>query len=158
MSVAEVTVENFCSGKMAPSNEISGSYDNNVRRQEQLKPTEAQSSNGFMPNLISEKSNHDVDIVTSSILHDPSDPLDPHNWSTWKKRSVFLALMSSSILCDGGMTWGATLFVAQTFEWHISIPTSSTSMNYGILLQGFGGVFAVPFIEHFGRSEPLAKA
>ncbi|KAH6664072.1 putative MFS transporter [Halenospora varia] len=104
-----------------------------------------------MPNLISEKSNQDVDIVTSSILHDPSDPLDPHNWSPWKKRSVFLALMSSSILCDGGMTWGATLFVAQTFEWHISIPTSSTSMNYGILLQGFGGVFAVPFIEHFGR-------
>jgi MFS family permease len=61
------------------------------------------------------------------------------------------ALMSSSILCDGGMTWGASLFVAQTFEWNISMTKSTTSVNWGLLMQGLGGVFAVPFIEHFGR-------
>lgn len=32
---------------------------------------------------------------------DPSDPLNPQNWSPWRKRLLFLALMSSSILADG---------------------------------------------------------
>lgn len=50
------------------------------------------------------------------------------------------------------MTWGATMVVPQSFEWHISIDKSATSMNYGILLQGFGGILAVPLIEAYGRS------
>lgn len=29
------------------------------------------------------------------------DENDPRNWNPWKKRMVFLALMSSSILADG---------------------------------------------------------
>lgn len=49
------------------------------------------------------------------------------------------------------MTWGATLIVAQAEDWGVSVNHSSTSMNYGILLQGFGGIFAVPFIEAYGR-------
>jgi hypothetical protein len=32
---------------------------------------------------------------------DPDDLLDPQNWSVWRKRLVFISLMSSSILCDG---------------------------------------------------------
>lgn len=32
---------------------------------------------------------------------DLNDALDPQNWTAWRKRMVFLALMSSSILCDG---------------------------------------------------------
>jgi hypothetical protein len=48
------------------------------------------------------------------------------------------------------MTWGATLVVPQAIEWQISITHSATSLNYGILLQGFGGILAVPFIEAFG--------
>ena len=35
------------------------------------------------------------------IFADPADELDPQNWKPWKKRLVFIALMSSSILCDG---------------------------------------------------------
>ena len=35
------------------------------------------------------------------IVADPADELDPRNWKPWKKRLVFIALMSSSILCDG---------------------------------------------------------
>lgn len=49
------------------------------------------------------------------------------------------------------MTWGATLIVTQAEDWGVSINYSATSMNYGILLQGFGGIFAVPFIEAYGR-------
>lgn len=49
------------------------------------------------------------------------------------------------------MTWGATLIVPQAIEWQITIPKSATSLNYGILLQGFGGIFAVPFIDAYGR-------
>jgi hypothetical protein len=56
-----------------------------------------------------------------------------------------------SLTASSGMTWGATLIVPQSFEFHTSIDKSATSMNYGILLQGFGGVFAVPLIEAFGR-------
>jgi hypothetical protein len=52
------------------------------------------------------------------------------------------------------MTWGATLIVTQAEDWGVSINYSSTSMNYGILLQGFGGIFAVPFIEAYGRYLP----
>jgi hypothetical protein len=38
-----------------------------------------------------------------SILEGPdaNDPHNPQNWSPWKKRLLFLALMSSSILADG---------------------------------------------------------
>ncbi|KIW21288.1 hypothetical protein PV08_01868 [Exophiala spinifera] len=79
------------------------------------------------------------------------DSQSPQNWSPWKKRLLFLALMSSSILADGGMTYGATLVAPQAFEWHTSISHSATSLNYGILLQGFGGIIAVPFIDAYGR-------
>jgi MFS family permease len=82
---------------------------------------------------------------------DPSDTSNPQNWSPWRKRLVFVALMSSSILCDGGMTWGATLIVPQAMQWKISINKSATSLNYGILLQGVGGILAVPFMDAFGR-------
>lgn len=54
------------------------------------------------------------------------------------------------------MTWGATLIVTQAEDWDISINHSATSMNYGILLQGFGGIFAVPLIEAYGRYSSLS--
>ncbi|KAL1847765.1 hypothetical protein Plec18170_008426 [Paecilomyces lecythidis] len=82
---------------------------------------------------------------------DRNDAADPRNWSPWKKGLLFAALMSSSFLADGAMTWGATMVVPQALEWKISTTHSATSMNYGILLQGFGGIFAVPFIEAYGR-------
>lgn len=49
------------------------------------------------------------------------------------------------------MTWGATLIVPQAMEWGISVDYSATSMNYGMLLQGVGGLMAIPLIEAFGR-------
>lgn len=49
------------------------------------------------------------------------------------------------------MTWGATLIVPQAIEWQTTITHSATSLNYGILLQGFGGIFAVPLINAYGR-------
>jgi len=55
------------------------------------------------------------------------------------------------LTAHSGMTWGATMIVPQAIEWGISIDQSATSMNYGILLQGFGGIFAVPLIEAYGR-------
>ncbi|KAK5189460.1 hypothetical protein LTR96_010136 [Exophiala xenobiotica] len=93
------------------------------------------------------------DSSEPSILEGPdrNDDRNPQNWSPWKKRLIFLALMSSSILADGGMTWGATLVAAQAGEWKMSITHSATSLNYGILLQGFGGIFAVPLIDAYGR-------
>lgn len=97
------------------------------------------------------KSELNIDIISAALDPNPNDPLNPQNWPKWKKNTVFFALMSSSILCDGGMTWGASLFVANAKQWHIPMSLSTTSVNYGILLQGFGGVFAVPFIEHYGR-------
>jgi hypothetical protein len=36
-------------------------------------------------------------------------------------------------------------------QWQIGVDKAATSMNYGILLQGFGGIFAVPLIEAYGR-------
>jgi hypothetical protein len=49
------------------------------------------------------------------------------------------------------MTWGATLIVPQALEWEVSVDHSATSMNYGILLQGVGGLIAIPLIEAYGR-------
>jgi MFS family permease len=49
------------------------------------------------------------------------------------------------------MTWGATLIAAQAQEWHISLSKAATSLNYGILLQGIGGVLAVPLMDAYGR-------
>ncbi|CAG8092752.1 unnamed protein product [Penicillium salamii] len=49
------------------------------------------------------------------------------------------------------MVWGGTLVTEQAMDWGVSVTHSATSMNYGILLQGFGGIFAVPLIEAYGR-------
>ncbi len=49
------------------------------------------------------------------------------------------------------MVWGATLVVPQALEWKIAITHSATSLNYGILLQGIGGLLAIPLIDAFGR-------
>jgi hypothetical protein len=101
--------------------------------------------------LEDKKTNVAIHDLTVSLDPDPNDAQNPQNWPKWRKNTVFLALMSSSILCDGGVTWGASLFVAQAIQWDITLAKSSTSINYGLLLNGLGGVFAVPFIESFGR-------
>jgi hypothetical protein len=49
------------------------------------------------------------------------------------------------------MVWGSTLITQQAIDWNITVNHSATSMNWGILLQGFGGIFAVPLIEAYGR-------
>jgi hypothetical protein len=49
------------------------------------------------------------------------------------------------------MTWGATLVVPQAVEWHITPQDAATSLNYGILLQGIGGLLAVPLMDALGR-------
>ena len=49
------------------------------------------------------------------------------------------------------MIWGATLVVPQAIEWKTSVAHSATSLNYGILLQGIGGIIAVPLIDAYGR-------
>ncbi|KAI1831935.1 hypothetical protein DTO006G1_9429 [Penicillium roqueforti] len=79
------------------------------------------------------------------------DPLNPRNWSSARKTMLFVSLMTSSLLADGAMVWGGTLVTEQAMDWNITIAHSATSMNYGILLQGFGGIFAVPLIEAYGR-------
>ncbi|RAL07121.1 putative MFS transporter [Aspergillus homomorphus CBS 101889] len=83
--------------------------------------------------------------------HDEDAQLNPRHWHPWKKRFLFFALMSSSILADGGMTWGATLIVPQALDWDITVNQSATTMNYGMLLQGVGGLMAIPLIEAYGR-------
>ena len=59
--------------------------------------------------------------------------------------------INSKVTDDSGMTWGATLIVPQAMEWGVSVDYSATSMNYGMLLQGVGGLMAIPLIEAFGR-------
>ena len=49
------------------------------------------------------------------------------------------------------MTWGATLVAPQAIEWHTTPQHAATSLNYGILLQGIGGLLAVPLMDAFGR-------
>lgn len=79
------------------------------------------------------------------------DPQNPRNWSFTRKTLLFVSLMSSSLLADGAMVWGSTLVTQQAMDWKITVDHSATSMNWGILLQGFGGIFAVPLIEAYGR-------
>ncbi|EKV11584.1 MFS transporter, putative [Penicillium digitatum PHI26] len=79
------------------------------------------------------------------------DALKPRNWSSKRKTMLFVSLMTSSLLADGAMVWGGTLVTEQAVAWDTSITHSATSMNYGILLQGLGGIFAVPLIEAYGR-------
>lgn len=102
----------------------------------------------------------EMDSPSLSTLHESCsrvgskgemDEQNPQNWSNTRKTLLFIALMSSSLLADGAMVWGGTLITPQAMEWGISINKSATSMNYGILLQGFGGIFAVPLIEAYGR-------
>ncbi|KAL3471135.1 major facilitator superfamily domain-containing protein [Aspergillus californicus] len=90
------------------------------------------------------------DLQTVELPGDDEER-SPRHWSPWKKRLLFISLMSSSVLADGGMTWGATLIVDQALEWGISVDKSATSMNYGMLLQGVGGLMAIPLIEAYGR-------
>ena len=43
------------------------------------------------------------DEVHGPTAPDPTNNLNPQNWSPWKKRFLFCALLSSSILCDGSV-------------------------------------------------------
>ncbi|KAI9739730.1 MAG: hypothetical protein M1834_006449 [Cirrosporium novae-zelandiae] len=79
------------------------------------------------------------------------DPEDPLNWSWARKHRVLLALILPSLLGDAGMAWGATLFEAQAETWNISVSKASTSLNWGIFLQGPGGLLIVPLIQRYGR-------
>ncbi|KAL3457189.1 polyamine transporter [Aspergillus heterothallicus] len=92
-----------------------------------------------------------TELPPSTPMSEDEGGRSPRNWSPWKKRLLFISLMTSSILCDGAMTWGSTLIVDQAIEWQISVDKSATSMNYGILLQGIGGLIAIPLIEAYGR-------
>lgn len=105
----------------------------------------------------SSQENNSISTCDTAVALDPNDVQNPQNWSPRRKNAVFIALMSSSILCDGGVAWGASLFVAQALEWNISVARSSTSINYGLLMNGLGGVIAVPFIESFGRFATARK-
>jgi hypothetical protein len=62
-----------------------------------------------------------------------------------------LYLNRSPLTFSSAMVWGSTLITQQAIDWNITVNHSATSMNWGILLQGFGGIFAVPLIEAYGR-------
>lgn len=67
---------------------------------------------------------------------------------------MYTLLVAVLVVIDhdySGMTWGATLIVPQALEWRIAITHSAHSLNYGILLQGIGGVLFMPLIDAFGR-------
>ncbi|KAJ6100478.1 hypothetical protein N7499_000108 [Penicillium canescens] len=113
-----------------------------------------------MEKLFTIESMRDMENASPSQSHETRDfkdvaesrdSLNPRNWSSTRKTLLFISLMTSSLLADGAMVWGSTLITEQAMDWDISITHSATSMNYGILLQGFGGIFAVPLIEAYGR-------
>ncbi|CAI7637568.1 unnamed protein product [Penicillium bialowiezense] len=102
---------------------------------------------------ISPSQSHSIDCKSSEIDSEMAgDALNPREWSSTRKTLLFLSLMTSSLLADGAMVWGGTLVTDQAMDWGVSVTHSATSMNYGILLQGFGGIFAVPLIEAYGRN------
>jgi hypothetical protein len=72
-------------------------------------------------------------------------------WVCLLHLTVIIAFKLISFIYHRAMVWGGTLITPQALEWGISINKSATSMNWGILLQGFGGIFAVPLVEAYGR-------
>ncbi|KAJ6150738.1 hypothetical protein N7470_007332 [Penicillium chermesinum] len=112
---------------------------------ERLEPLEEQSETSAPVSPSQSYGTHEAKFAGAM------DPRDPQNWSPGRKTLLFLALMSSSLLADGAMVWGSTLVTQQAMDWNITVNHSATSMNYGILLQGFGGILAVPLIEAYGR-------
>ncbi|KAJ5549705.1 hypothetical protein N7535_002358 [Penicillium sp. DV-2018c] len=117
----------------------------------------------------SSRETHEWKESAADSVVESNDQLNPRNWSSARKTMLFVSLMTSSLLadgygmarsivelivpviCDWAMVWGGTLVTEQAMDWKISITHSATSMNYGILLQGFGGILAVPLIEAYGR-------
>lgn len=74
--------------------------------------TEAGTAMELHQQVLSEKKNIDQESSVIALSNegdqptvlegpDRNDPRNPQNWSPWKKRLIFLALMSSSILADG---------------------------------------------------------
>ena len=107
--------------------------------------------------LVNEGSNLDGRLKTARdgktiLIPQPTDdPNDPLNWSWLRKHKVLLVLLLPSLLTDWGMTYGTTLFEAQAKTWGMTVVAAAASVNPGIFLQGPGGVFAVPFVQRYGR-------
>ncbi|KAK5217824.1 hypothetical protein LTR72_009487 [Exophiala xenobiotica] len=80
------------------------------------------------------------------------DPLDPLNWSWWKKHSILLTISVAAFIADFQAGAAAPCIIAQGVEWKLSPDHVNYANNLNVLLVGIGGVVAIPFLYIWGRA------
>ncbi len=86
------------------------------------------------------------------LIPQPSDsPLDPLNWSPWKKRSILIMLAIAAFTCDYSAATGASALLVQAETWHISPNTVNHATAGNTFMLGAGGLFVVWLSAYFGR-------
>ena len=86
------------------------------------------------------------------LIPQPSDsPLDPLNWSPWKKRSILIMLAFASFTCDYSAATGASALLVQAETWRISPNSVNHATAGNTFMLGVGGLFVVWLSAYFGR-------
>lgn len=102
---------------------------------------------GLPPDAVLKK-----DSTGRVLIPQPSDsPLDPLNWSVWKKRSILIMLAIASFTCDYSAATGASALLVQAETWHISPNTVNHATAGNTFMLGVGGLFVVWLSAYFGR-------
>ncbi|KAK5952314.1 hypothetical protein OHC33_006787 [Knufia fluminis] len=92
------------------------------------------------------------DATGRVLIPQPSDsPLDPLNWSPWKKRSILIMLAIASFTCDYSAATGASALLVQAETWHISPNTVNHATAGNTFMLGVGGLVTVWLSAYFGR-------
>ncbi|KAG6825209.1 hypothetical protein H0H92_004387 [Tricholoma furcatifolium] len=90
---------------------------------------------------------------TKVLWPQPHDsPLDPQNWSDWKKNYLLIIVTLAAIVpdFDSGIGIAAIFALAEQYDTTTGVINNLTS-NWSIFLLGPGGLMAIFFVKRYGR-------
>lgn len=90
--------------------------------------------------------------IASDEWEGPNDPLNPQNWSRYKKifHSVTIGMFSFAVTAGTSLITPATEIIASTFS--VSTTAAILSLSLYVLGLGLGPMIAAPISETYGRS------
>ncbi|KAK2795185.1 hypothetical protein FQN52_006111 [Onygenales sp. PD_12] len=86
------------------------------------------------------------------LIPQPSaSPMDPLNWSSFKKHLILIVISMTAFLPDYGSATGAVTLIPQAVQWAMTEDNVNHSQVGNVFMLGAGGVVVVALAAYFGR-------